>query len=73
MTRNIPEVERQKLSTKVFVHPEKQRERMKCSLADIESLSAQSKISATSALKSWTRTGALCSAPSDRAESAATC
>jgi len=41
MTRNIPEKERQKLSTNVCVHPEKERERMKCSLADCEGLSAQ--------------------------------
>jgi DUF2924 family protein len=41
MTRNIPEKERQKLSTNVCVHREKERERMKCSLADIEGLSAQ--------------------------------
>jgi hypothetical protein len=46
---------------------------MKCSLADSEGVSAEVEISVTSALKSWTKTGVICSDPSDRAGFAATC
>jgi len=73
MTRNIPEKERQKLSTNVCVHPEREPERVKCSLEDSEGLSAQIENLSNLGPEELDQAWRLCSAPSDRAGSAATC